>query len=117
MELIDQRFLYYLKGREPRYSLWRMSLPGGEETRVLESVYARNFEVVNDEVYFIPEADPQGSITPSISSALPRARHSQSHPSPKRLCNTFAVSPDENTILYTQLDQEGSDLMLVENFR
>ena len=29
----------------------------------------------------------------------------------------IAVSPDGRTILYTQLDEAGSDLMLVENFR
>ena len=29
----------------------------------------------------------------------------------------LTVSPDSRTILYTQLDETGSDLMLVENFR
>jgi hypothetical protein len=29
----------------------------------------------------------------------------------------IAVSPDGRTILYTQLDEAGSDLMRVENFR
>ena len=29
----------------------------------------------------------------------------------------IAVSPDGRTILYTQLDEAGSELMLVENFR
>jgi sugar lactone lactonase YvrE len=29
----------------------------------------------------------------------------------------IAVSPDGRTILWTQFDQSGSDLMLVENFR
>jgi len=29
----------------------------------------------------------------------------------------LSVSPDEHWLLYTQIDQGGSDLMLVENFR
>ena len=28
-----------------------------------------------------------------------------------------SVSPDEKSILYTQYDQTGADLMLVDNFR
>ena len=36
----------------------------------------------------------------------------------ERPVGTFiAVSPDGRTILYTQKDQAGSDLMLIENFR
>lgn len=30
---------------------------------------------------------------------------------------TFVVSPDGRTILYSQVDSSGSDLMLVESFR
>jgi len=29
----------------------------------------------------------------------------------------LSVSPDERFILYTQVDQSGSDLLLVENFQ
>jgi hypothetical protein len=29
----------------------------------------------------------------------------------------LTVSPDERSILYTQIDQSGSDIFLVENFR
>jgi hypothetical protein len=35
----------------------------------------------------------------------------------ERHTDDMTVSPDGWTILYTQLDEEASDLMLVENFR
>ena len=35
----------------------------------------------------------------------------------ERHTDDMTVSPDGRTILYTQLDEEASDLMLVENFR
>ena len=52
LESMDGKVLYYLKGRQPRDSLWRMTLADGEESQVIESVYAQNFEVVNDGIYF-----------------------------------------------------------------
>ena len=33
------------------------------------------------------------------------------------LNSAISVSPDERWILYTQIDQAGSNLLLVENFR
>jgi hypothetical protein len=36
---------------------------------------------------------------------------------PARSAPGLAVSPDQKTILYTQLDALNSDIMLVENFR
>src|SRR5690349_2036861 len=36
---------------------------------------------------------------------------------PVRIFNLAALSPDNRQLVYAQVDEEGSDIMLVENFR
>jgi len=36
---------------------------------------------------------------------------------PHRFAPGLAVSPDGRSLLYSQMDQSGSDIMMVENFR
>ncbi len=95
-----------------RTNLWRVPVDGGEGVRVLDSVRAyANVALVPAGIYFIPNADwsiqffdlASGKTTRIITIGRPEWG--------------LTVSPDERWILYTQVDQEGSDLMLVENFR
>ena len=44
---------HFFKPEEPVSSLWRISADG-VETQVLDSVYAVNYVVVKDGIYFIP---------------------------------------------------------------
>jgi Tol biopolymer transport system component/DNA-binding winged helix-turn-helix (wHTH) protein len=111
----DGKFVYYLKG-EPSGSLWKMPTSGGEESQVLTSVNWRAFFPVNDGVYFIPEpgADRKYSIqflsiaTGKVKTVAPISRPAQ---------EGLSVSPDGRFLLFSQNDEVGSDLMLVENFR
>jgi hypothetical protein len=112
-ESLDGRYLYYYKGTAPQ--VWRVPAEGGQETPVLESVTFMNFAVTDQGIYFIPEPDAQGRSIRFLSfaagasrpiAAIGRSGH-----------RGLAVSPDGQSILYTQIDQEGSDLMLVEAFR
>ena len=92
-----------------------MPLSGGEESLVLPSVAARAFSLVNDGIYFIPApgADGKSSIKfLSFATATIRTVAPLSGPPGEGLC----ASPDGRSILFSQLDQAGSDLMLVENF-
>jgi Tol biopolymer transport system component len=115
VESPDGKWLYYTKV-EMASGLWRMSTEGGEESQVLESVYARSFAVVKEGIYFIPKPDSAGRCSIQFfDAATRRARLIAAIDKPVSL--RLSVSPDARWILYSQIDQSGSDLMLVENFR
>jgi Tol biopolymer transport system component len=110
-ESFDGKTLYYAKGRFDT-SLWKVPAGGGEETQVLESlVYAGNFAVVNSGIYFRPTPHSLeffSFATGKISSIVT---------SEKLMGAGLTISPDRRWILYTQIDQSATELMLVENFR
>ena len=121
-ESTDGKFVYYTKGRFARASVWKVPVGGGEETQVLESVLAfLNFSVTPQGIYFIqaPDTDePGGSfLIRFFDFATGRATTIHSLPPGVGADMGLTVSPDSRSILYTQLDQSQSDLMLVENFR
>ena len=120
-ESTDGKFVYYTKDWQLRASLWKVPVRGGEEIQVLESVRSPNFSVTPQGIYFIqaPERDePGGSfLIRFFDFATGRATTIHSLPPGVRADQGLTVSPDGRSILYTQLDQFQSDLMLVENFR
>ena len=120
-ESTDGKFVYYMKDDQITTSLWKVPVGGGEETEVLESVYNRNFSVTPQGIYFIPAPDtdePDRSfLIRFFDFATGRATTIHSLPPGVRASQGLTVSPDGRSILYTQVDQSQSDLMLVENFR
>jgi eukaryotic-like serine/threonine-protein kinase len=105
----DGKLVYYYKGG----AVWQVPVEGGEETQVLESIHnSYGFAVADKGIYFIPrdEAavrffDFNTRVTRTVAT-LDQSRFGD-----------LAVSPDGRTILYSQIASQGSDLMLVENFR
>jgi len=113
----DGKFLYYLKGdRYPEQcSVWRMPTSGGEETRVLDSTALDSPYVVMEQgIYFVTPRDKRNR---SDISYYDFSSHATRKIVTVQEAAGIAVSPDGRTILCTQFDQSGSDLMLVENFR
>jgi Tol biopolymer transport system component len=106
----DGKFLYYAN----KGGLWRRPVAGGEENQVLESAHSQSFTVTDQGIYFIKG--------PAASSSIQFFRFTTGavttvYAIPKPVFFGLSVSPDGLSILYTQIDQQGSDLMLVENFR
>jgi Tol biopolymer transport system component len=113
-ESLDGKTLFYTKVDVSQ--LWRMPVEGGEEQEVLKSVYRRAFFPVKDGIWFIPGAEAGGRTPIQV--------HSFAGGGVKTVAATdvttgmgLTASPDGRSVPYTQYDQAGSDLMLVENFR
>jgi Tol biopolymer transport system component len=116
-ESFDSQSVYYTKGdfRTPT-GLWKMPVSGSEESQVLPSVVSRAFSLVKEGIYFIsePGADRKSSIqflsfaTAKVKTVAPISGFPE---------EGLSVSPDGRSLLFSRLDEAGSDLMLVENFR
>ena len=112
------KFVYYTKDWQVRTRLWKVPVGGGEETQVLES---HNFSVTPQGIYFIqaPDRDyPDRSyLLRFFDFASERVKTITSLPTSVAFWGGISISPDGRFMLYTQVDQSESDLMLVENFR
>jgi len=116
LESLDGKFVYYAKGRYGT-SLWKIPVDGGDETQVLESlVQWGDFVVVDAGIYFIP-TPAAGAASSSINFLSFATGKIKSVATTDRPGGGLTVSIDGRWILYTQLDQSASELMLVENFR
>jgi Tol biopolymer transport system component len=117
----DGKYLYYSKFVDTS-GLWRIPVEGGEESLILDQLQAGYWEawaVVDRGIYFIdPETKPHATIK-FFSFATRRVTRIASMEKPVSILviSTLVISPDERWILYTQTDQSGSDIMLVDNFQ
>jgi Tol biopolymer transport system component len=106
----DGKTVYYTKSDLSPSPLWKVPVGGGDETQVLDSVANWAFAPTSGGLYFISQSRLQyfdfstGRSKPILTLEKP-------------VSNFLSVSPDERWLLYTQTDQDGSDLMLVENFK
>jgi Tol biopolymer transport system component len=115
----DGKSIYYTKCASwpEACSVWRMPVGGGEETLVLDSVHeAGQWAFWKEGIYFFRPADEKGRSDICLYEfATGNTRKVLTIEKP--IDYYIEASSDGRTILYTQLDQAGSDLMLVENFR
>ncbi len=113
----DGKFLYYTKGYPHQCSVWRMPAGGGEETMVLDSTTCDNpYAVAKQGIYFFRKGDKKDQVDLCFLP-LPTGKTRTILTIERAYVGYMTVSPDGRTIRYTQTDQTGSDLMLVENFR
>jgi Tol biopolymer transport system component len=111
-ESLDGKFVYFSKDLW-QTSIWRIPVGEGDEANIVKAT--AGFAVARRGIYFIaPHSDRSSALqfqsfaTSKVTTVA--AIHRPIEPG-------LSVSPDERYVLYTQVDQSGNDLMLVENFR
>ena len=119
-ESSDGKEVYYGKAFGVS-DVWKVSVAGGEETRVLGPADSFHFAVVASGIYFIEPGPPRyaewikGNSLKFFSFAKGTAEKVfDIKYSPEM---GLSVSPDGRYVLFSQFDGWVCDLMLVENFR
>jgi Tol biopolymer transport system component len=110
----DGKFVYFLRRSEHEFGVWQIPVNGGDETKVVDSV--REWAVGSKALYYFTPPDERGNS--ELRAYEFADRHSRKILTiAAGIYYGMALSPDGRTLLYSQIDEAGSDLMLVENFR
>ena len=112
----DGKWVYYHKG--PATSgIWRVPVDGGEETLVVKRADFQEFGVTKRGIYFVNRAEASSETIEFFDFDTREVKRIWETEASIHQSFGIAVSTDGKWLLYTQVDQSGSDIMLVENFR
>jgi Tol biopolymer transport system component/DNA-binding winged helix-turn-helix (wHTH) protein len=114
VESTDGKTLFFCKQVETG-SIWKIPVEGGKEEQLTDSLYRTNFALTASGIYYMTAAEYDGTATLKLYNFASRTSTTiQRIGLPEY---GLDVSPDGRYLLYDQLDDAASDLMLVENFR
>jgi Tol biopolymer transport system component/DNA-binding winged helix-turn-helix (wHTH) protein len=120
-ESADAHFLYFNRSRG-KPALLRLSLPDGREEPVLDSLQDWGWWATAPQgIFFLNMGGSESDSRLRLMFFDPVARRTQEvakmHKPVTQGNAVLTASPDGRYLAYTQIDQDGSDVMLIENFR
>ena len=119
-ESADGKFVYWTRQDEP--GVWRIPVAGGEETQVIKQGRTALWALTGQGILFFDLDNPAGPLLNNYSFATQQTTLVRKFPKDTRIGfgpdidTALSISPDGRWIIYTQVDQDSSNLMLVENF-
>ncbi len=112
-------YVYFAKGPNTA-GIWRVPVGGGAEEPVVPELAGGlwgEWEVAGSNLFFVaPRASDAAVIRLDLKTGVRQAVRTLPKP-PMREDSGFAVAPDGTWMLYSQADQSGSDIFLVEHFQ
>jgi Tol biopolymer transport system component len=119
IESPDGTQVYYTKMDAP--GIWSVPVNGGKERKVHDlppTDYWGSWEVGRQGLYLVnPEAKPHPAIELFNLGTRRLTRVAELERPPIRMEPALSVARNERSILYSQQDQSGSDIVMVEGFR
>ncbi len=113
----DGQFLYYAKYETSPSAIWRVPVSGGEEQPVVDGLsYGINYVVATRGIYFLAVAGARNQTSLDFFEYA-TGKRSKIVRVGKPFWWGMALSPDEKSLLYSVVDNAGSNLMLVDSFR
>jgi Tol biopolymer transport system component len=117
-ESLDGKFVYYVKLNA--LGIWKIPVQGGVDTKVIEQGQMSLWSLAQQGICFFDLTHPAGPTLKFYDFVTRQVRLLRQFSKETFMAandTAISVSEDGRWILYTQMDQGGSDLMLVENFR
>src|SRR5215510_6769248 len=118
-ESIDGKLFYYAKGRSVP-GIWQKSVTGGAETPLLDhhkAGYWRFWAVTQKGIYFATANEPARPVIEFFNFTNRKVTTIATLYRPLSPSDPgLTIAPNGRSLLFGQMDQSGSDLMLVENF-
>lgn len=114
-ESTDGQSLYYTKQRLP--GLWVLPLRGGKEKLLLAADVGREFAVTEDGIYYLPVHLPNAVRSVRFHSFATGKEQEVALLNVDDAESGLTVSPDRKSILFTAGLRDGTNVMIVDNFR
>lgn len=114
----DGKFVYYAKLGKP--GIWKVPVNGGNEIQILDQARESLWALTSKGIYYFDLNNPAKPALRFYSFGTRNSTLVKEFSDETRidtLSTALSIAPDGRSILYTQIDQSGSDLMMVENFR
>lgn len=120
VESVDGKYLYYAKGRSAE-GLWRKRLPDGDEAPFipeLKTGFWGYWALAAKGAYFLDWPGPGKPASIWWQAFEGHRVQVGSVDGPPVVSDSgFVLSPDGRYLLYSQMDQSGSDILVLEHYR
>jgi Tol biopolymer transport system component len=114
LESPDGAYVYYTQTVAGPSPLWRLASSGGQPEKVVDGVIWRNFAVLERGIYYV---DQESGTTRLQFYDFASRRSGTVTRDLGNIRYGLTASRDGRVVLYTRVDSDIDDLMLVENFR